>query len=140
VLVIVAGRNIALQQRLEGRSWKIPVRVYGFVKAMPDFMQAATILLTKSGPSTISEAVNSGLPVILYGMLNGSEDGNVSYIVDNGAGIWAPQPDQVVTNLIHWLENPEELSQVASACQALARPLAAREIAALIMAQIQDNV
>jgi 1,2-diacylglycerol 3-beta-galactosyltransferase len=140
VLVIVAGRNIALQQRLEGRSWKIPVRVYGFVKAMPDFMQAATILLTKAGPSTISEAVNSGLPVILYGMLNGSEDGNVSYIVDNGAGRWAPQPDQVVTNLIHWLENPEELSQVASACQALARPLAAREIAALIMAQIQDNV
>ncbi len=138
-LVIVAGRNKALKQHLEGRPWKTPTKVYGFVQAMPDFMQAASILLTKAGPGTISEAISSGLPVILYGRLNGSEDGNVRYIVDHGAGIWAPRADLVVANLIRWLEHPDERAQAASSCLALARPQAAREIAALIMTQIQGN-
>jgi len=139
-LVIIAGRNKALQQRLERRSWKTPTRVYGFVQAMPDFMQAATILLTKAGPGTLSEAINSGLPVILFGRLNGPEDGNVRYIVDHGAGIWAPSAGLVVTSLIHWLDHPDEVAQAASASLALARPQAAREIAALIMAQNRGNV
>jgi len=139
-LVIVAGRNKALQQRLEARSWKTPVRVYGFVETMPDFMQAASILLTKAGPLTISEALSSGLPVILYDRLNGSEDGNVRYVVDHGAGIWAPRPDLVVADVIRWLGHPDERDRAAAACLVLARPQAAREIAALLMSQIKGNV
>jgi 1,2-diacylglycerol 3-beta-galactosyltransferase len=138
-LVIIAGRNVALQHRLEGRSWKIPIRVYGFVQEMPDFMRAATVLLTKAGPGTISEALSSGLPVILYSLLNGSEDGNTRYVVDHGAGRWAPHPDQVVANLTHWLDHPDERNQAASACLALARPQAAREIAALIMTYLDPR-
>jgi len=139
-LVIVAGRNAPLKRRLEARSWQIPTRVYGFVKEMPDFMHAATILLTKAGPGTISEAMTSGLPVILYSRLDGPEDGNVRYIVEHGAGIWAPDPGQVVETVARWLAHPEERARAASACLALARPQAAREIAALIKAQIKDNV
>jgi 1,2-diacylglycerol 3-beta-galactosyltransferase len=140
LLVIIAGRNKALKKRLEDRSWKIPTRVYGFVQTMPDFMQAADILLTKAGPGTLSEALAAGLPVILYDLLNGSEDGNVHYVVDHGAGIWAPHPDQVVANLIQWLAHPEERARAASACLTLARPQAARDIAALIMAHSHGNV
>jgi 1,2-diacylglycerol 3-beta-galactosyltransferase len=139
-LVCVAGRNQALRQRLEDRPWKIPARVYGFVQAMPDFMRTADILLTKAGPGTISEALNSGLPVILYDLLNGSEDGNVRYLVDHGAGIWAPTIDQVVANLNRWLDHPEERARAASACLTLARPQAAREIAGLIMVHSRGNV
>jgi 1,2-diacylglycerol 3-beta-galactosyltransferase len=139
-LVIITGRNKALHQRLEARSWKISTWVYGFVQAMPDFMQAASILLTKAGPGTISEAICSGLPVILYSRLDGSEDGNVRYLVDHGAGMWAPRADLVVANVLRWLDHPEERAQAASAGLALARPQAAQEIAALIMAQIQGNI
>ena len=139
-LVIVAGRNKALQQRLEARSWKIPTRVYGFVQAMPDFMRAASILLSKAGPGTISEAINSGLPVILYDRLEGTEDGNVGYLVDHGAGLWAPDPGLVVANVSRWLDHPEERARASAACLALARSQAAPDIAALLMAQIQGNV
>ena len=139
-LVIIAGRNKALKQLLEGRSWKIPTRVYGFVREMPDFMHAADILLTKAGPGTISEAIALGLPIILYSRLDGPEDGNVRYIIEHHAGIWAPRADLVVAGVIRWLGHPEERAQVASACLALARPQAAREIADLIMALINDHV
>jgi 1,2-diacylglycerol 3-beta-galactosyltransferase len=135
-LVIIAGRNEPLRQRLEARQWNIPVRVYGFVREMPDFMHAADILLTKAGPGTISEAVSAGLPVVLYSRLDGSEDGNVRYVIDNGAGIWAPSSAEAIAAVQRWLDHPEQLSQASSACLALARPHAAHDIAALLMAHI----
>ena len=135
-LVILAGRNKTLKQLLEGRSWKIPTRVYGFVQEMPDFMHAADILLTKAGPGTISEAIASGLPLILYSRLDGPEDGNVRYITDHHAGIWAPRADLVVAGVIRWLDHPDERARAASACLALARPQAGREIADLILSLI----
>jgi 1,2-diacylglycerol 3-beta-galactosyltransferase len=75
--------------------------VYGFVQDMPDFMRAADVLITKAGPGTISEAFIAGLPMILYSRLPGQEDGNVGYVVDNGAGVWAPRPDAVVQDTWH---------------------------------------
>jgi 1,2-diacylglycerol 3-beta-galactosyltransferase len=60
---------------------------------MPNFMCSADILLTKAGPGTISEGFISGLPMILYSRMPGQEDGNVSYVVNQGAGVWAPEPN-----------------------------------------------
>ena len=131
-LVVVAGRNHKLKASLEAHAWRMPVRIYGFVREMPDFMRAADILVTKAGPGTISESFIAGLPIILYSRMPGQEDGNVTYVVDEGAGVWAPQPDQVVSALRYWFKHPAQLARVASACKRLARPDAARTIARLI--------
>jgi len=131
-LVVVAGRNHKLKESLEAHAWNMPVRIYGFVREMPDFMRAADILVTKAGPGTISESFIAGLPIILYSRMPGQEDGNVTYVVDEGAGVWAPQPDQVVSALRYWLRHPAQLAKVASACKRLARPDAARTIARII--------
>jgi 1,2-diacylglycerol 3-beta-galactosyltransferase len=135
-LVIIAGRNKKLKDRLEKYPWQTPVKIYGFVQEMPDFMSAADILVTKAGPGTISEAFIAGLPVILYSRLPGQEDGNVGYVVDNGAGVWAPRPESVVSVLHDWLLWPEQHQKAREACLRLARPKASREIAHLLAAQV----
>jgi len=124
-MVIIAGRNKKLKEKLEKYPWQVPTRVYGFVQQMPDFMRAADILVTKAGPGTICEAFIAGLPIILYSRVAGQEEGNVDYVVDQGAGVWAPRPELVVEALRAWLVNPE------------ARPNAARDIARLLLDQIQ---
>jgi 1,2-diacylglycerol 3-beta-galactosyltransferase len=134
--VIIAGRNKKLKERLEKHRWNNQTMVYGFVQNMPDFMRAADVLITKAGPGTISEAFIAGLPVILYSRLPGQEDGNVGYVVDNGAGVWAPRPDLVVDTLRTWLDDPDQYQEAKDACLRLARPRAAREIAHLLAAQI----
>ena len=106
-LVIVTGRNRRLKSRLEKYPWTMPVSIYGFVRSMPDFMRAANVLVTKAGPGTISEACIAGLPIILYSKVPGQEDGNVDYVVNEGAGVWAPEPEQVVAALQTWLNAPE---------------------------------
>lgn len=131
-LVVITGRNEALRRRLQARSWPIAVKIYGFVRAMPDFMRAADILLTKAGPGTICEALIAGLPMILYSRLPGQEEGNITYVTDYGAGVWAPRPPQVVAAVRRWLQQPEQLEQASQACRELARPQAARDIARLL--------
>ena len=131
-MVVITGRNRKLKSRLENAEWPLPVFVYGFVREMPDFMRAADILVTKAGPGTICEAFIAGLPMILYSRMPGQEDGNVDYVIAKNAGVWAPQPRQVVEVIKNWLDNPAEREKVAATCRSLARPDAARQIARLI--------
>ncbi len=135
-LVIICGRNQGLKERLEAQAWPIPTHIYGFVREMPDFMRAADVLVTKAGPGTITEALNAGLPMILYSRLPGQEDGNVTYVVSQGAGVWAPSPTEIVIALRHWVQSPTARRQAAQTCLHLARPQAAREIAHILAEQV----
>jgi 1,2-diacylglycerol 3-beta-galactosyltransferase len=134
-LAIITGRNQALRRKLENRIWQIPVSIYGFVRDMPDMMGASDILVTKAGPGTISEAFIAGLPIILYSRLPGQEDGNVPYVVENKAGVWAPEASQAVEAVQMWLNDPSALAQAAAASKRLARPDATRIIARLLTQQ-----
>jgi 1,2-diacylglycerol 3-beta-galactosyltransferase len=135
-LVVVCGRNRKLKEELETVNWNMPTFVYGFVKEMPDFMRAADILVTKAGPGTISEAFNAGLPMILYSRLPGQEDGNVTYVVSEDAGVWAPTPERIVGALYYWIYFPEEREKAVQACRRLARPQAAHTIARILADQV----
>ena len=132
-LLIVAGRNEELKARLEGLSWQVPTRVLGFVKNMPDLMHSADLLITKAGPSTISEALACGLPMLISGSLRGQEEGNVEWVVESGAGLLTPTPQQVVAALKELLRPANEtLGRMAQRAREAAKPHAALEAARLI--------
>lgn len=128
-LAIVAGRNQSLRRRLEHVAWEVPTRVYGFEQRMPEMMRAATLLVTKAGPSTIAEATNAGLPLVLYSYLPGQEEGNVDFVVTGGLGRWAPGPAQSARAVQELLASPSDLERAAAACRQAARPQAAAAIA-----------
>ncbi len=138
-LAVICGRNQLLKGRLERRRWRAPVHIYGFVNEMPAFMHGADVLVTKAGPGTISEAFIAGLPMILYSKMPGQEDGNVTFVRNTGAGVWAPEAVDVVATLRNWIERPEERWRAAHVCRSLARPHAAREIARLLLAHVEGK-
>lgn len=131
-LVIVCGRNQKLKATLEAHKWENPTFIYGFTRDMPDFMRAADFIVTKAGPGTIAEALNAELPIILYSKLPGQEDGNVTFVEEEGAGVWAPTPQEVVRALTRWISRPEERKKVIENCRRAGRPEAARTIARTI--------
>ncbi len=127
---IVAGRNKLLKERLDTQEWKHPTRIYGFVTNMPEMMAAADLLITKAGAATISEACMAALPMILSDKIPGQEDGNVSYIVSNRAGVYAPGPARTARAVNDWLEHGAEfLKERAENAHKLARPDAVWEVA-----------
>jgi 1,2-diacylglycerol 3-beta-galactosyltransferase len=130
-LIVVAGRNEKLKKRIEEAAWDVPMIVYGFVTNMHDLMRAADILVTKAGPGTICEALNTGLPMVMYSRIPGQEDGNVRYIVGEGAGRWAPGPKRTALAVRRWITNPASLARAGEICSQIARPNAANDVADL---------
>jgi 1,2-diacylglycerol 3-beta-galactosyltransferase len=132
-MIIVAGRNGALKNRLESASWQIPARVLGFVENMADLMHTADLLITKSGPSTISEALCSGLPMLISGGVRGQEEGNAEWATQTGAALFTPTPERLVSALRDLLQDGNQrLSYMSSQARQVATPDAALEAALLI--------
>jgi 1,2-diacylglycerol 3-beta-galactosyltransferase len=132
-LVVVTGRNERLRAKLSARTWPLPVRVEGFVHNMHEWMRAADLLVTKAGPSTVSEALVMGLPMVLSGALPGQERPTVDYVVQAGAGVWAPTPRQV-TSAVRELLAPgtPRLGRMGARARSLARPDAAWRAAQVV--------
>ena len=132
-LVVVCGRNEALRTRLQARAWQNRQHLYGFVSnhhEMPLIMAACDIIVTKAGPSTISEAAIAGLPMIISDRIPGQESGNVRLVTENRAGVYLPKPEQVAQRIREWLaEGPQGLKQRADNARRIARPNAVWEIA-----------
>jgi 1,2-diacylglycerol 3-beta-galactosyltransferase len=128
-LVAIAGRNRDLYADLRAMETPVPLQVEGFVSNMEIWMRAADLLVTKAGPNTISEAFIAGLPMILYTALPGQEEGNVDHVIENGAGVWAPHPDEAAAATLALLASPERRRAMAARASALAHPDAAGFIA-----------
>jgi len=128
-LVIVCGRNEKLKAHLESEIWENPTFIYGFTRDLPDFMRAADIIVTKAGPGTIAEALNANLPIILSAKLPGQEDGNVTYVESEEAGVWAPSSQLVVRALTRWICRPSERQTVMDNARRIACPDSAQRVA-----------
>ena len=135
-IAVVTGRNHALADRLVRRDWQNTVHIYGFVANFAQMLRAASMLVTKAGPGTISEACASGCPLVLSGAIPGQETGNVPFVTDAGAGIWAPSPLAVTAALHAWLvgrDAPAALRRASTAALRLATPRAASHAAAEVL-------
>jgi 1,2-diacylglycerol 3-beta-galactosyltransferase len=127
-LIVVCGRNQALRQRLERLRFGTPVRVLGFVDDMPDLLRASDLVVTKAGPGAISEALATGLPLVLTSYLPGQETPNVDFVLRHGVGVYAPRSDQVVDAVRRLLGGGSSSAMVARAA-AIGRPDASLDIA-----------
>ena len=137
-LVAIAGRNRLLYERLRSLDVPVPLHVEGFVPDIEVWMRAADLLVTKAGPNALSEAFVSGLPVVLYFALRGQEEGNVAYVLENRAGVWAPRPRQAADAVMSLLADPVRRSRMAERARALANPCAAELLGRRIWAACQN--
>jgi 1,2-diacylglycerol 3-beta-galactosyltransferase len=132
-LVVVCGRNQSVKRDLEFINPRVPMKVLGFVNNIPELMGAADILVTKAGPGTIAEAFIAGLPILIYDAIPGQEEGNVDYVVNQGAGAWCPfMPSTVLKQLRLLLAYPERMEKMRRASASLAKPDSALDIARVI--------
>lgn len=132
--VIVCGRNEKLQQRLTRELQHYPHRlvVTGYVDHVHELMAAADLLITKPGGLTTSEALASGLPMLLYKPLPGQEYDNAAYLTGAGAAVQATDDAEFAARLAALLERPGLLQEMRSRARELGRgnsaELAVREI------------
>jgi len=136
-IVALSGGLPEVEEEFEHSSWKNTVHTYGLVKNLPEMMQAADFIICKAGGLIVSESLASGLPLILYEALPGQEAGNVRYVLENDAGVWAPGPTGVLTATYSWLAGKgQDLETFRVAAEKTGKPRAAYEIAEQIYQRI----
>ncbi|MCX6030261.1 MAG: glycosyltransferase [Chloroflexi bacterium] len=134
-MAIIAGNNRELLKRLRAQQWPLPVMLLGYVENMAEWMAASDLLITKAGPGTLAEAACVGLPVLITEFIPGQEAGNVSWVVDHQAGVYAPKPEQVAPLVDELLRpgNPQ-LELMAGQALNIARCDASEKIAQAALA------
>jgi 1,2-diacylglycerol 3-beta-galactosyltransferase len=94
-LVVVAGFNKALEEKLLNTKFRFPIKVFGFTDRVPEIMTASDMIVTKAGPGSIVEAMTKELPMILNYYMP-QEKGNVDYVERHQLGLYAREPHKIV--------------------------------------------
>jgi 1,2-diacylglycerol 3-beta-galactosyltransferase len=129
-IVIACGGDEELYSELKQLEWQGNVHLYDWVEQMPQFLKASDFIISKAGGLIVSEALASGLPMIIPEALPGQETGNKEYVIENQAGVWAPETDEVVEAVRLWLQdNCALLKEMQSNARGLGKPQAAYDIA-----------
>lgn len=131
-LILICGKNVNLKDKLESKNWKQKVIVYGFTDKIHEIMTASDYHLAKAGPSAIFESFACGLPLLLYAFIPGQEEGNVSFVTDEGAGLWVPTGRDILVAVRRWIKHPDQYKAAAMAAKDMATPDASDQIAKTI--------
>lgn len=138
-VVVIVGRNKRLEARVleAARGIDYPLRVLRFVDNVYDYMHAADVLLTKPGGLTSAEALVAGVPMLLFKPLPGQEERNVRYLTENDVAIRARNPADLTRVVREMIADRPRRERMARSIAHIARPNAARDVAATIVSLAQ---
>ncbi|MBP2653229.1 MAG: ugtP 1 [Firmicutes bacterium] len=133
-IIAVAGKNAALQRQLEmmAKASRQRMVVTGYTQRVRELMAAADILITKPGALTLSEALASALPMVLFNTIPGQEEENAKFVIRNGAALAANGVEDMNFLISDLVANPNKLEKMKLNAQLLGRPGAADDAAVMI--------
>ena len=131
-LVVVAGMNRSLLAWLKTARFRHRVLALGYTQEIPNLMSIATLLISKPGGLTTSEALAKHLPLVIVNPIPGQEAYNARHLLSHGAAVQAGSPETVRQTVRDLLENPEYLDTLRQRSAELAHPNASLDLAALL--------
>lgn len=118
--IVIAGRNEALRERLEGARERLPrLRPEGFVEDMALRVAAADVVVAKTGPATVFETLAVGRPVVATQRFGIVENKMIAMLEAQRLGRYAPTPDALAAALAAYRDDAAELERVAAACRGI---------------------
>ena len=98
--IVVTGNNVELKARLERRfGYREDVRILGWSEDMPLLMAAADCLIQNAGGMTCMEAIEMGLPIIIFDPIPGHGELNAHVMELAGAVRRVHTAEELVTFL-----------------------------------------
>lgn len=134
-LLVVAGTNERLYHRLitVAARLKHSMQVFGHVEFISDLMSVASMIITKPGGLTTSEALAKGLPIIVLDPIPGQEMKNAHFLSQVKVARYASSVRELPKIVQSLLDDPRELGVLASNARRLGKPQAALDAARLIL-------
>lgn len=129
-VTVVCGQNQSLRQELQDLFRPDPrIETLGYTREIPALMARADLLVTKPGGVSCSEALASGLPMLLLPPLPGHEEENAAYLAGSGAAAVTNEFRVGEEAAALLFREPERLAFMREAARRIGNPAAAFSIA-----------
>ncbi len=140
-ILVVAGANLSLWSEVNCyiTHSRHLIKVWGYSHSVNELMAISSILISKPGALTISEAMARELPMVLHAPIPGPESENATYLSENGAAIWVSKKEHIGETIRDILTDKERLQWMKQKAKALKQPYAAEKIVDAIAAYIADD-
>ncbi|MHB1024967.1 MAG: MGDG synthase family glycosyltransferase [Desulfobacteria bacterium] len=136
-MAVVCGKNPELKSRLEGLpAPNHPVKVVGFTTEIERWMAASDLLVGKAGGLTSSEALASGLVMVIVNPIPGQEERNSDHLLEEGVAIRCNNLPALAYKIDSLLSDQERFDRMRKAVRRLARPNAAADVVSLVSGTI----
>ena len=123
-LIVVCGNNAEMKADIEkiARTARHPMLVTGFVRTIPQMMDASDAIITKPGGLTTSEALAKCLPMIIANPIPGQEERNAEFLLNNGCALATSDTCPIDECLYQLLSSDVRLSAMRTCIGAIAKP------------------
>ncbi len=132
-IITICGHNEDLVKKIEvlRQSMKADIKVVGFVNNVYEYMEAADILISKSGGITVSESLAKELPLVVLAPIIGQETRNCDYLIKHGAAVRIGKASELREVVEYLASNPERMAALREGIRAIKKPMAAFDVAKL---------
>jgi processive 1,2-diacylglycerol beta-glucosyltransferase len=114
--------------------------ILGWTDQIPHLLMSHHVVVSKAGGATTQEAVAARCPMIVNQVVPGQEEGNCELLLRHGAGALATTPEAVIATLrMAFADRGRGWYEWSSALQPMARPDAARTVAAEVLAHLSGS-
>jgi processive 1,2-diacylglycerol beta-glucosyltransferase len=135
-LVVLCGSNERSRRRLVRLATRRGHKAtfLAFTDRVRELMAAGSVLVTKPGGMSCTEALASKLPQVLYHPIPGQEEDNAAAMVRYGAGVMVRGTGEILGQTLKILTSPNHRHRMVESANTAHRPQSARSAASLILA------
>jgi processive 1,2-diacylglycerol beta-glucosyltransferase len=148
-IVAVAGHDRRALRRLERARDEhaaarpaslVSLQVFGWADEIAQLMRAASVLATKPGGLSTTEAAACALPCVLFDAIPGPEQRNARRLVEAGAGVETRGARATAAAVLSLVADERLRARMADCAARLAQPDATTMIARLALDAARDSV
>ncbi len=134
-IIVVTGTNKKLNtwlKKIQQKSAK-KILVFEYVQNIEELMEIATLIVTKPGGMTTTEALTKGLPMVIVNPIPGQEAYNAEFLLSQGVAIRVDDVKCIGEDIERLLKDSARLERMRSAALANSKPNSSLDIARLIL-------
>ena len=134
-LIVICGTNVKLVNWIKKIQRKTAKRIifYNYASNVDELMEVSTLIVSKPGGMTTSECLAKGLPMVIVDPIPGQEERNSQFLVNQGIAIRVDNKHHIAREIDALLNNPKQLAGMKQAALKNGKPMAAENIARLIL-------
>lgn len=140
-ITFVTGKDTERQKQLEQLTKNnTNFRVIGFTNQVATLMKGSDLLITKPGGLTVTEALATATPLLVFSPIPGIEEDNARFLETNHLGYWARNKTQLNELITELLQTPAERMLMSQRMLTLQNSQATNSIVNYLIADLDRKV